>query len=389
MRLLVYDDHLYRRAEGELWTERTLPGFLAELTGALGELALLGRLDAAPPPWNFRLPDDVELEVLPSYGSLSDVRAVLSGVARSVRVFSRALDGSDAALLFGPHPLSLAFAAVALARRRPVILGVRQELRRYARSRHPGRRGVHLAADLLEFTWRLLARRLPTVVVGPELGRQYGRSKSLLVLHVSLIRESEIAGPDVERSRLWGAPLEILSVGRLDAEKNPLLLADVLARLDRADPGRWRLTVCGTGPLRDALAERLRELGLEDHAVLAGYVPAGEELMAVYRRSHAFLHISWTEGVPQVLFEAFAAALPVVATAVGGVREAVRGGAGLLVEPGDPEAPAEALERLAGDPDLRHSLVQAGLERVREHTLEAEIGRLAAFLRAAALSRRA
>ncbi len=111
--------------------------------------------------------------------------------------------------------------------------------------------------------------------------------------------------------------------------------------------------------------------------------------MAVYRRSHAFLHISWTEGVPQVLFEAFAAALPVVATAVGGVREAVRGGAGLLVEPGDPEAPAEALERLAGDPDLRQSLVQAGLERVHEHTLEAEIGRLTAFLRSAALSPRA
>jgi glycosyltransferase involved in cell wall biosynthesis len=383
MRLLVYDDHLYRRGDGGLWTERTLPGFLAELTGSLDELVLLGRLDVAPPPWNFRLPDDVSFQALPGYGSLSDARAVLAAIVGSVRVFDRALRNGDAALLFGPHPLSLAFAALALVRRRPVILGVRQELRRYARSRHPGRRGMHLAADALEWSWRTLARRLPTVVVGPELGRQYGRSRNLLVLHVSLIRESEIAGAGLEQSRAWHGELEILSVGRLDAEKNPLLLADVLARLNDAEPGRWRLTICGTGPLHEALATRLCELGLEHQAILAGYVPAGKELMALYRRSHAFLHISWTEGVPQVLFEAFAAALPVVATSVGGVPAAVRGGAGLLVEPGDAEAPARALERLASEPELRQDLVNAGIERVREHTLESEIARLAEFLVAA------
>jgi glycosyltransferase involved in cell wall biosynthesis len=389
MRLVVYDDQIYRRGDGELWTERTLPGFLAELTGSLDALVLLGRLEAAPPPWNFRLPDDVSFEALPSYGSLADARAVLAATVGSVRVFDRAVRNGDAALLFGPHPLSLVFAAVALVRRRPVILGVRQELRRYARSRHPGRRSMHLAADALEWSWRTLARRRRTVVVGPELGRQYGRSKSLLVLHVSLIRESEIAGADLEQSRAWDGELEILSVGRLDAEKNPLLLADVLARLNHAEPGRWRLTICGTGPLHEALATRLRELGLEHQAILAGYVPAGDELMAFYRRSHAFLHISWTEGVPQVLFEAFAAALPVVATAVGGVPEAVRGGAGLLVEPGDAEAPARALERLASEPELRQRLVRCGIERVGEHTLEAEIARLAEFILAAALSLRA
>jgi glycosyltransferase involved in cell wall biosynthesis len=383
MKLLVYDDHLYRCGDGGLWTERTLPGFLAELTGRLDELVLLGRLDEAPPPWNFRLPDDVSFEALPGYGSLSNARAVLAGIVGSVRVFDRAMCNADAALLFGPHPLSVAFAAVALVRRRPVILGVRQELRRYARSRHPGRRGIHLVADALEWSWRTLARRLPTVVVGPVLGRQYRRSRDLLVLHVSLIRESEIAGADLEASRAWDGGLEILSVGRLDAEKNPLLLADVLARLNHSEPGRWRLTICGDGPLHEALAARLRQLGLEHQAVLAGYVPAGEKLTALYRRSHAFLHISWTEGVPQVLFEAFAAALPVVATSVGGVPEAVRAGAGLLVEPGDAEAPARALERLASEPELRQAVVNAGIERVREHTLETEIARLAEFLVAA------
>jgi 2-deoxystreptamine N-acetyl-D-glucosaminyltransferase/2-deoxystreptamine glucosyltransferase len=87
-----------------------------------------------------------------------------------------------------------------------------------------------------------------------------------------------------------------------------------------------------------------------------------------------------------VLFEAFAAGLPVVATAVGGVSGAV-GEAGLLVAPDDAGAAAAALERLAGDPALRARLARAGLERVRRRTLEAESGRVTAFLSQRAGSR--
>ncbi len=71
------------------------------------------------------------------------------------------------------------------------------------------------------------------------------------------------------------------------------------------------------------LRARLDELGVADHADLLGYVPITGGLLDVYRSSHAFLHVSWTEGLPQTLFEAFAAGLPVVATAVGGVPDAV------------------------------------------------------------------
>ena len=83
---------------------------------------------------------------------------------------------------------------------------------------------------------------------------------------------------------------------------------------------------------------RLRELGVAEHAELLGYVPIDGGLLELYRSSHAFLHVSWTEGLPQTLFEAFAAGLPVVATAVGGVPAAV-GDAALLVEPGDAGPP--------------------------------------------------
>jgi glycosyltransferase involved in cell wall biosynthesis len=81
-----------------------------------------------------------------------------------------------------------------------------------------------------------------------------------------------------------------------------------------------------------------------------------------------------------VLFEAFAAGLPVVATDVGGVARAV-GDAAILIAPGDAMAAVSALRRIDGQTALRRRLVQDGLARVREHTLEAETGRLVAFLR--------
>jgi glycosyltransferase involved in cell wall biosynthesis len=120
---------------------------------------------------------------------------------------------------------------------------------------------------------------------------------------------------------------------------------------------------------------------VEDAADVRGYVPIDGGLPELYRSSHAFLHVSWTEGLPQVLFEAFAAGLPVVATEVGGVAAAA-GDAALLVPPGDAERPAAELARVGVDAELRARLVAAGLARVREHTLEAESRRVAEFLAA-------
>lgn len=326
---------------------------------------------------HYPVPEGIEFVPLPWYGSLANPVAVFRAMLGSLRVFWRVLDEVDAVLLFGPHPSCFAFAALAALRGRRVVLGVRQDLPSYTRNRHPERRSIQLMADALEAGYRLLSRLCATVTVGPNLARNYRRARRLLPINVSLIRDSDIAaGPS--RSD-YGSELRALSVGRLEAEKNPLLLADVLDALGPASP--WRLTVCGEGPLAGELEQRLEQLGVDGRATLAGYVPIDDGLLDLYRGSHALLHVSWTEGLPQILFEAFAAGLPVVATAVGGVAEAA-GDAALLIPPGDPNAAARALERVAEDAELRERLVQAGLERARAVTLEAECERLARFIAA-------
>jgi glycosyltransferase involved in cell wall biosynthesis len=379
VRLAVYTDYVYTRDGDAVYAERAFALFLAGLAEHVERLVIVGRLSPRSGASHYRLPDTVEFVALPHYSSLVNVRESVPAMARSLGRFWRVLRGVDTAWLLGPYMLSVLFAGLAALRRRRVRLGVRQDLPRYVRSRHPGKRWVYAAALLLEGTYRALAWRWPVVVVGPDLARHYRRASRVLPITVSLVPAAQIATEAEVAARDYdGDELVALSVGRLEREKNPLLLAGILARL-RSDDPRWRLVIAGEGPLEGELRARLRELGVEGAADVRGYVPIDGGLPELYRSSHAFLHVSWTEGLPQVLFESFAAGLPVVATEVGGVPAAV-GDAALLVPPGDAERPAAELARLGRDADLRSRLVAAGLARVRAHTLEAETRRVAEFL---------
>jgi glycosyltransferase involved in cell wall biosynthesis len=378
VRVLVYVDSVYRRVDGAVYSDVSFTSFLAALTGEM-DVTIIGRLTADDGSARYRIPDGVRFVALPHYESLSDLRAALGSLGRSLRTFSTALDDADVTWLFGPYLHSQLFAALALLRRRRVVLGVRQHFPDYVRARRPDRRWMHLAADLLEAGWRIWARRLPTVVVGPALAHNYRHAAALLPIAVSLVSNADIEAGERAPQRAYDHTLQILSVGRLDEEKNPLLMADVLAQLHERDQ-RWCLVVCGEGTLAAALAGRLRDLGVADATHLRGHVGLQDGLWDLYRTSQVFLHISRTEGFPQVLVEAFASGIPVVATAVGGVRAAAAGAA-LLIEPDDADAAAQALTAVASDPELRAQLVASGFAKAHELTREAEIERVAAFLR--------
>ena len=379
MRFAAYTDYKYRQDPSGVYAEKAFTLFLGRLAEELDGLVLLGRLDPRPGKWHYRLPPSLSFVPLPWYPSLARPFTAAPAMLRSIRRFWRALDDVDGVWLLGPHLLSLAFLLIAVARRKRVLLGARQDLPRYVANRHPDRRTLQLAALVLEGAWRLLAWRHPIIVVGPDLKRRYRRARAVLEVYVSLIEEAALETSVGESARNYAGELSLLAVGRLEPEKNPLLLADVLALLRETEP-RWRLVVCGDGPMRDALVQRLDRLGVSEHAELRGYVAMDGGLARFYRDCHLFLHVSWTEGVPQVLLEAFAARLPTVATAVGGVPLAAEGCA-LLVPPGDASPAAKGLLSLAHDQSLRERLTDAGVDQVRRHTVEAETRRVADFLR--------
>ena len=122
------------------------------------------------------------------------------------------------------------------------------------------------------------------------------------------------------------------------------------------------LCMIGDGPDRPAVERRAHELGLMRDTFFLGYQ---EEVAPFYAAFDAMILPSINEGTPVSAIEALAAGRPVVATRVGGVPDVIREGEdGFLVEPGDVDALAERLARLAADPELRERLGTAGRARV-------------------------
>jgi len=150
-------------------------------------------------------------------------------------------------------------------------------------------------------------------------------------------------------------------VGRLDAQKGHTYLLDAWPAVQREMP-EARLLLVGEGGLRQPLEQRVRELGLADSVIFAGFrtdVPQMLDAMDV------MVLPSLYEGMPLTAIEASAMARPVVATAVDGTPEVVADGlTGRLVPPADPAALTGAMLDLLRDPDGARRMGEAGRRRV-------------------------
>ena len=153
--------------------------------------------------------------------------------------------------------------------------------------------------------------------------------------------------------------LVIGTIARLDPVKDLGTL--VRATADLARRRRARLVVVGDGSERASLERLASECGIRDRVAFVGFRDDAREWLAgcdVYANS------SVSEGVSLTILEAMAAALPVVATRVGGTPEVVDDGCGRLVAPRDPHALARVLDDLAAAPELRARLGLAARQRV-------------------------
>jgi glycosyltransferase involved in cell wall biosynthesis len=156
------------------------------------------------------------------------------------------------------------------------------------------------------------------------------------------------------RNRLDGTRV-VLCVTRLVPIKNLPMLLHAIAIARSADP-RVRLVLVGEGPLRLELEERARQLGIADAVVFAGYLPqAGTADW--YRSADVFALSSDFDNSPNVVLEAMASGLPIVATDVGGLRDYVTPPEnGLLTAKGDAGAFAAALLSMLSDLDKARAI---------------------------------
>lgn len=206
--------------------------------------------------------------------------------------------------------------------------------------------------------------------------RRAGVPPARISVIANAARLGAFAGPDPEAREQLEAfcrrPGEriVVGAGRLSREKGVPVLIAAAQRVVARDPGA-RFVVFGEGAMRPALARMIAEAGLDDYFALPGFRGDLDRIMPA---ADLFVLPSFTEGLPNVVLEASAASVPVVATAVGGTPEVVDDGqSGLLVPPGDPERLAAAIDALLSDGERRRRMGAAGRRFVAEHfTFEAQ-----------------
>ena len=173
------------------------------------------------------------------------------------------------------------------------------------------------------------------------------------------------AGPlDAAFAAQWTAPV-IVAAGRFAEAKNYPLLIDAVALLRQRVPAR--LFILGQGELEGVIRARIAERGLNEAVVLCGFQQNPWQFIA---KADVFALSSHYEGFGNVLVEAMACGVPVVATASAGTRDIVRDGVdGLLVERHDAALVADALASVLGDASLREALANEARDGARRFSL--------------------
>jgi glycosyltransferase involved in cell wall biosynthesis len=172
--------------------------------------------------------------------------------------------------------------------------------------------------------------------------------------------------PEYPRGERRPGPARIFALGQIAPRKAHHVLVEALSRIEDLE---WHCVIAGNQErdpeTTEALHEQIAMLGLSDRVRLVGEVTPAQAA-ALYAQSDIFALASLYEGYGMVFAEAIANGVPIVATTGGAIPEVVPPEAGILVEPGDAEAFADALRILIEDGDRRGQLAEGARQAGEE-----------------------
>ncbi len=348
---------------------------------------------ATDPDVDRRLSAVLELEV-PHYPGLTIGVPSIAAAAQSLA------DGDfDAVHVCSPGPVGIAGALLARALGLPLVGSYHTELTAYAKLRSQSQEladamamavaSFYNACDLVlspsdasdeglasigtkaekivRWDRGVDTDRFDPALRSDEVRRIWGEG----ACHASARASREGNGAVVEPGESGACPqVFVLYSGRITHEKGAEVLVDAFAAAKARDP-RLHLVLAGGGPEQERVRERLG-----GDATLLGWLE-GEELARVYASADVFLFPSSTDTFGQVVLEAQASGLAVLAVAAGGPLTLVKDGVSGLLRAPDASALADGLVELAAAPLLRARLAEAGLSAARERTWGRALERLA------------
>jgi glycosyltransferase involved in cell wall biosynthesis/predicted metal-dependent phosphoesterase TrpH len=335
--------------------ERGVPGFDVDVIGT-------------DPGVDRRLPAAAELE-LPFYQGMK------LGVPAVPELVEALAEGNyDLVHVTAPGPAGIAATLLSRITGVPLLASYHTELATYAGLRADAMLEMVAKAGLGAFY------NAPARTLSPSPAAD----SSLAELGIDLAKVGRWErGVDVERfdpakadRDAYPGEIKVLYVGRLSKEKGVDLLAEAFLAAHATDP-RLHLLLAGGGPEEADLRARLG-----DTATFLGWL-GGEELAVAYASADAFLFCSVTDTYGQVILEAGASGLPVIAIAEGGPAALVENRhTGLLCRP-DADHVAGSILQLAASPELRAKLGSAGARGARARSWERSMSQLAAGYRLA------
>ncbi len=219
-------------------------------------------------------------------------------------------------------------------------------------------------------TWRLQKRLLSIWWRAPVLvyGNWPDQPPHVVPFFTSVIDEAQMARARGIAPRDWSKrPLDVLFVGRLSQPKNVDVIIRALEQMRKAEC--IRLSIVGDGPMRAALQSLADSLGVADRVVFEGAVPQSR-VLDFYEQAHVLVLASESEGWPKAIAEGMAFGLVCIGSNRGFVPQMLGAEKGLLVEPGDVGALADALVRLERNPENALLMSQRAAVWARQFTLQ-------------------
>jgi glycosyltransferase involved in cell wall biosynthesis/predicted metal-dependent phosphoesterase TrpH len=334
---------------------RGVPGFEVEVV-------------ATDPDVDRRLSAVVELEV-PHYPGLTIGVPSLAAAAQTL-----AEGDFDALHVCSPGPVGVAGVLLARALGLPLIGSYHTELTAYAKLRSQSQgladamamavAAFYNACDLVLSPSQASDERLASIGMRAEKIVRWDRGVDTARFDPSL------------RTRGDDGRVDVLYAGRITHEKGAELLVESFLKARARDP-RLHLVLAGGGPEQEWVRERV---GAD--ATFLGWLK-GTELARAYASADVFVFPSSTDTFGQVILEAQASGLPVLAVAAGGPLTLVQDRVSGLLRAADPAQLADGLVELAASPLLRERLAKAGLNAARERTWARALERLAGGYRRA------
>ncbi|MHA7129393.1 glycosyltransferase family 4 protein [Algoriphagus namhaensis] len=377
MKLFAYNDFILKKSGDDFYGDDSHVLFITHTGEKFFEDYSLGsRIRKSEEPGFYFIPNGKEhLLALPDYASVADFLKKPQLFTEARKILRGQLTKYDVFWLTWPHPISFLLLTL-IGRKKPKVLFIRQNLEELIRVRYSG---IQRSAGLL-FTKAMYAyarrfhRDALVVTVGHEMYERM-RSQFKEVGYVSdCIVPQRVSIP--ARLGFVGQNVKLIFVGRMEPEKGLMDLVDAVDRLTKKYP--IELTLVGDGISKKPVEDRIKKLGLENKVQLAGYVPFGDSLFDLYSSHDVMVISSYSEGLPKIINEARAFALPIVSTAVGGIKTELKDEHTVIfVEPKNPNSLASGIQRLIEDPELYQKISYNLAQEFKQNSLEYWSGKFA------------